>query len=66
MKIYAKRKVRPFHDNGIWGENEMAQEFKKLCDTPECRMYSGRRIFRLLNTPKLRYLLSAAKHTGNF
>lgn len=66
MKLFAKHKVRGYVDNCAWADNEIAQELKRIADTPRTRMYAGRRLFRIMNRSKIRTIMDAAHHPGNF
>jgi len=59
---YAKHNTKPYKDDNLgWADNDVAQELKRMLDTPACRMYSGRRMFRRINISKIRMIMNAAK-----
>ncbi len=52
-----------YQDTSIWADNETAQEFRELLDTPRIRMHSGRRMSIFINKPRIRTLLHNNKHS---
>lgn len=52
-----------YKDNSVWADNDTAKDFKKILDTPYCRMYSGRRMSRIINKSHIRNVIYNSKQT---